>query len=345
LDAQVLQPEDAFAGDVKQEVHAESAVARQQFRREVLLANANDLFEPEDIWQVLKANSDAADDALRRAMLYAEAPAEFAVMALGRLGSREFDVLSDADVLFVANDCSERSECQKAAEQIMELLTAYTKEGTVFPLDTRLRPQGAQGELVTTPQMLERYFERDAKPWEAISYLRLRFIAGGPAIGEHSRQLVQAKIAELAKKTKFAQELREMRVRLEASDAGPNFETGPGGMFDIDFLTGCMQLEHRLWSHGNLRERIDALQTAGVLPTDEAEDLRTNATFLRALEHYIRLVTGRVGKSIPSNQHSKSKIEELMKRCEATTVEASLHSRLQQVLGRNREICQKYLFI
>ena len=344
LDAQLLQAADACAGDVKQEVHAESVAARQQFRREVLLANANDLFEPQDIWQVLKANSDAADDALRRAMSYAEAPAGFAVMALGRLGSREFDVLSDADVLFVANDCSDRSECQKAAEQIMELLTAYTKEGTVFPLDTRLRPQGAQGELVTTPQMLERYFEREAKPWEAISYLRLRFVAGDPAVGEHALQSVRAGIAELANRTNFAQELREMRVRLEASDARPNFETGAGGMFDIDFLTGRIQLEHCLWSHGNLNERIDALQTAGVLPTDEVEDLRSNAAFLRALEHYIRLVTGRVGKSIPSNEHSKSKIEELMKRYKATTGERPLRWRLEQVLGRNREIFQQYLF-
>ena len=72
-------------------------------------------------------------------------------MALGRLGTAEFDLLSDADLLFVRDDrTGSREPATKAAEQLMEALSAYTRDGTVFPVDARLRPRGAEGELVVT---------------------------------------------------------------------------------------------------------------------------------------------------------------------------------------------------
>ena len=92
-------------------------------------------------------------------------------MALGRLGTHEFDLLSDADVLFVCDTGCDRELAGRVAEQFMEALTAYTRDGSVFPLDTRLRPHGREGELIVTPAQLETYFSEEAKPWEALTYL------------------------------------------------------------------------------------------------------------------------------------------------------------------------------
>ena len=75
---------------------------RQQFRRSMFTANARHLFRPEEVYKTLAANSRAVDQALEYALAVTHPPVGFAVMALGRLGSREFDLLSDADVLFVA---------------------------------------------------------------------------------------------------------------------------------------------------------------------------------------------------------------------------------------------------
>ena len=72
----------------------------------------------------------------------ADAPSGFAVMALGRLGSREFDVLSDADVLFVADEAAPPDAARRAAERTMDSLTAYTRDGTVFPGGCPLAPAG-----------------------------------------------------------------------------------------------------------------------------------------------------------------------------------------------------------
>ena len=320
------------------------AFIRQRFRRDLLLANVRDLSTPQEISQILAANSQAADAALQDALELSSPPPGFAVMALGRLGSREFDVLSDADVLFVRDDSADPAESQRAAERMVEVLTAYTKDGTVLPLDTRLRPQGAQGELVTTPEMLAQYFQQGAKAWEAVSYLRLRFIAGNAALGTSALETVRAGIAALATRPGFAEELWEMRRRLEASDPSRNLETGAGGIFDIDFLVGRLQAVHQLWSQGGLVERVAAVHGAGRLSSDDAFELQANATFLRSLEHYIRLVTGRAGKWIPAGEHARNTVDELLSSRQFTSDGQPPAMRLEQVLRRNRAICLQYPF-
>src|ERR1019366_1076235 len=143
---------------------------RQRFRQALFISGARDLYRVRDVFRALAENTTAADGALRSALAIADPPPGFAVMALGRMGSREFDLLSDADVLFVADEANNPEDARRAAERTMESLTAYTRDGTVFPVDARLRPQGRAGELVTTPVQLARYFAGAARPWEAISY-------------------------------------------------------------------------------------------------------------------------------------------------------------------------------
>ncbi len=131
---------------------------RQQFRQKLFVSAARDLYQGRGVYQALQENSIAADRALQSALSMADPPHGFAVMALGRLGSREFDLLSDADVLFVADESASPEAVRRAAARTMDSLTAYTRDGTVFPVDARLRPQGREGELVTTPSQLARYF-------------------------------------------------------------------------------------------------------------------------------------------------------------------------------------------
>ena len=59
----------------------------------------------------------------------------------------------------------------------MQALAAYTRNGMVFPVDTRLRPRGGEGELLVTPVQLALYCEQAAQPWEALTYTKLRISA------------------------------------------------------------------------------------------------------------------------------------------------------------------------
>ncbi len=320
------------------------ALFRQQFRSAVFMANAADLFDRRNIFETLDQNSAIADRALAYATATAGAPAGFAVMVLGRLGTREFDVLSDADVLFVADESTDPQEARRAAERIVEFLTAYTRDGNVFPVDTRLRPQGREGELVTTSAHLERYFESVAQPWEAITYLRLRFATGDRSVAQEALEKVNTGISCVAQRQKFVRELREMRRRLESSDPAPNWKTGPGGTYDIDFLCGELQAQQRLWSHGNLVQRVESLRGHGLIENADAEIFIRSARFLRTIEHYARLVTGRTATWLPLSEHAQASMTELVALPEGTLVGGSLLETVQEVCRNTRDICRKYLF-
>src|SRR5207244_8173557 len=141
------------------------------------------------------------------------------VMALGRLGSGEFDLLSDADVLFVCGEDHDRESLTKAAEQMMQALSAYTRDGMAFPVDARLRPRGGEGELLVTPTQLASYFEQEAQPWESLMYTKLRFLIGDRNLAGRTMQALPVLFQRFAADDNFFPAVREMRSKLESADA------------------------------------------------------------------------------------------------------------------------------
>jgi len=336
-----LDPVSAYLAANSRDLLEAESLFRQQHRRALLLANARWLLFGGDIWPALSENSTVANRALQFALATSNAPLGFAVMALGRLGSSEFDVLSDADLLFVADESSAAQECRRTAERIVEFLTSYTRDGSLFPVDVRLRPMGREGDLVTTPTQLARYMAQSAQPWEAITYLRLRLVAGHAETAGRALQTVRDGISTCARQPGFAEELRVTRDRLEASDRHPNLKTGAGGTYDIDYLAGHLQALHGLWCTGNLAERIALLSRYGLIDSDDASALAEAAAFLRRLEHCIRLVTGRSGKWLPAGEHARAVVAKLMDRPERVPAGPSLDERLLAALAEVRRICRK----
>jgi glutamate-ammonia-ligase adenylyltransferase len=320
------------------------ALLRQQFRQALFISGVRDLYQGRRVFEALAENTAAADRALQFALAIADPPPGFAVMALGRLGSREFDLLSDADIVFVADEATHPEDACRAAERTTEALTAYTRDGTVFPVDPRLRPQGREGELVTTPAQLARYFDRGAQPWEAISYLRLRFVAGDITVAESALAYVHEGIATMADRPEFDGELNEIRSRLESSDSALNWKTSPGGAYDIDFLAGRLQAKHRTWCQGNLSERIRLLLENGLIEEQEGREISASAELLRTVEHFVRLVTGRPGKWLPVADHAQTCVTKLVARLLGYEEGRTLEEQLAAVLRRTREIYRDRMF-
>jgi [glutamine synthetase] adenylyltransferase / [glutamine synthetase]-adenylyl-L-tyrosine phosphorylase len=342
--ATVSDPVLAYLSQSNVERQEALALVRQQFRHSLFVSGARDLYRCRCVFESFEENTNAADRALQSALAIADPPPGFAVMAVGRLGSREFDLLSDADLLFVADETCDRGHARRAAERIVESLTAYTRDGTVFPVDTRLRPQGREGELVTTPARLASYFQRDAQPWEAITFLRLRLAAGEIAVGEQAIAVVQKGIAAIAQRPEFDPELAEMRQRLEASDPDPNLKTGPGGTYDIDFFTGRLQAKHQVWAGGNLMERLSLLRRRQLLGEAEFQTLCWVADLLRSLEHFMRLVTGRPGKWLRVAKHADVSVAKLMARMAGYDKSRSLDDILAEATARMRAIYLNHRF-
>jgi glutamate-ammonia-ligase adenylyltransferase len=310
---------------------------RQHFRHRVFTVGARDITEMRGVYESLGAVTAAAEDAIAAAVGIAGNPPGLAVLALGRMGSGELDILSDADLLFVcAEDCN-RSGLQKSVEQIVEALAAYTRDGMAFPVDTRLRPRGGEGELLVTPTQLSSYFKHEAQAWEALTYTKLRFLTGSLGLGDRASAAAKGLFERFAGDDSFLSGVRAMRTKLEMIDPTENnFKTSAGGIYDIDFLCAFLLVKHGILpKHGGLRDRLWRCAAAGALEKSDAAALDHAAELLRTVQHVARLAVGRGIRWLPRTEHARQITEKLsaqiLRRGFADGLETELSLTLQTV--------------
>jgi len=289
------------------------SLLRQHYRHRIFAAGAKDITESRDVYESLGETTAVAEDAIAAAYTIAGAPGGLAVLALGRLGSSEFDVLSDADVLFVCDEEQNREALTKAAEQMMQALAAYTRDGMAFPVDARLRPRGGEGELLVTPAQLDAYFGHEAQAWEALMYTKLRSLAGSRGLGDRAMKATCKLFERFAADDRFAHTICDMRTKLETAE-GPekNFKTSSGAIYDIDFLTGFLLVKQRIRNkRGTLRDRIWRCSASGLLDKADAALLDHAAELFRTVEHVVRLAVGRARKWLPGTEHARRVTEKV----------------------------------
>jgi glutamate-ammonia-ligase adenylyltransferase len=301
------------------------------------------------VYVSLAETSAAADASVAAALSIAGAPAGFAVLALGRLGTREFDLLSDADLLFLRDESLDVATAQQTAQQVVQVLSSYTREGTIFSVDARLRPRGGEGELVVTPAQLEKYFRDEAQPWEALTFTKLRHIAGSEQVSSRALAGLSVLRERFASDRGFVVAGLAMRARIESASA-PKFalpeahsydrslKSGPGGVYDTDFLVGTLLVKHGIPEaeggrvppiRGNLRDRLCALERRGLLSVEDSRLLQNATEFLRAVDHAIRLATGR--KSLLASEAIHRSTAELASRFLGGQVDQDVFQRLAEV--------------
>ena len=159
----------------------------------MLRIQSESILRPAPIFETLGKTSVLADSVIDAAYEIAvrEAPPpaglvyeprdQMMVIALGRLGMREFDLGSDADLVFVIPD-ADAAEAglldRRGRTHGGQTISSYTGEGVMFAVDTRLRPNGREGDLVQTEGAYKAYFAAHAEAWEGITYMKSRAVAG-----------------------------------------------------------------------------------------------------------------------------------------------------------------------
>ncbi len=264
--------------------------------------------------------------------------APFVVLGLGRLGLSEFDLASDADLIFVVASPTPRDEIvlwTHLAEKTIEVLSSYTSDGTLFAVDTRLRPRGQEGELVVTEETLRCYISETALAWEGLTYLKAFPVAGNAALGHQVVAGLKQRLTDrFGSEPDLEGELHRMRRRLEREVAAPpsNTKTAPGGYYDVDFCVSYLRLRHRLEipSGANMAEQVAALRSAQLLTGEDAAALIEGAAFLRSVDHAIRLVTGRAANGLPDHVGHAEAVESLTRRWGLVTGEDTLAKRLRE---------------
>ncbi len=344
-------------------LNKQMALLRQHYRVQTIALAGRDLKEGENIFAALKRWSQLAArsvstaaiiafEAVKRSAPGASMGAPVTVLALGRLGVHEFDLASDADLIFVANSGATTEEMAfwtRVVEKIIAVLSSYTGDGTLFSVDTRLRPLGQEGELIVTEDVLLGYAADRAEVWEAMAYLKAAPAAGNITQGLQLATRLKAKLIErFGQNPQLADHLLQMRRRLERELASTpsHLKTAPGSYYDVEYTTAYLELRHRpeIQPGANTPERIEAIRAAGLLRDQDAAVLLEGARFLRAVDHAIRLVTGKSSHGLPEHTGHAAMIEDLVRRWGLLEpAEVPLAQRLREVQQEVRCVYRRVL--
>jgi glutamate-ammonia-ligase adenylyltransferase len=339
-----------WVGDGSFDFREKMAMLRRDYRSNVLALGASDLTHLGSVFGALNRWSNLAAQAVESALAIAcqaleeirrNEPARlpFMILGLGRLGLNEFDLASDADLVFVASEDTMREEIQsltRLAEKTIDVLSSYTREGTVFVVDTRLRPRGREGELVVTENALVNYLAEAAQAWEALTYLKACPVAGNLELAGHLvERLERMCFDRFSDHPDLEGELHQMRRRLEREMMVPpsNTKTAPGGYYDVDFAVSYLRLRNRvrITAGTNMAEQIARLSSASLMAGEDARVLAEGAAFLRSVDHAIRLTTGKVAEGLPERGgYAAEEVEGLARRWGLVQNGVSLASKLRE---------------
>ncbi|HTS76258.1 MAG TPA: hypothetical protein VMG40_08645, partial [Bryobacteraceae bacterium] len=327
---------EEIGGDPFEEAAPHDALeVRRWYRRQMLRIQSKSICRGYPIFDTLAETSELADVVIARAYQLSidavraahpphdpdYAPSnQMWVIALGRLGMREFDLASDADLVFVLadSDSAEIAFWRRVAERIIDRLSAYTGEGVLFAVDTRLRPNGGGGPLVQTESAVRDYFGRTAEAWEGITYMKSRAVAGdGARADAFLHQLQEVDWRRYGQSGRSRTDLRQMRMRLEKEQGASHpLKAGRGGYYDIDFMLMYLRLKSAgiFFKVLNTPARIEVLESMGHLDRSEAQFLHRAATFYRALDHGLRVLSGHAEGKLPASEPLQETLGELVKR-------------------------------
>jgi glutamate-ammonia-ligase adenylyltransferase len=236
--------------------------------------------------------------------------AEFLVVGMGKLASRELTHGSDLDVIFLyavpgADDDSVLAAQEyfvRLAQKLIWALQTRTVVGICYEIDARLRPSGSQGMLVSSLASFDRYHERSAALWERQALLRARPVAGSEqlsaAFEERRRNILRKPL-----RSDFDEEVHRIRMRMEAELAREtlgrhDFKTGLGGMQDVETVVQVLQLRHgadhdELFDVEPIAVQLERLQQRGLLASADAQVLTEGWAFLQRLSNRLRVVENR----------------------------------------------------
>jgi glutamate-ammonia-ligase adenylyltransferase len=180
-----------------------------------------------------------------------------AIVALGKLGSREMTAASDLDLMLLYDFPADASESDgrkrlgpslyytRLTQRLISALTAPTKAGRLYEVDMRLRPSGRKGPLATQFASFKLYQQDEAETWEHMALTRARFVAGDNSLGAAVAKTVRETLTRERDAGKIAQETRAMRglIAREKGDADVwDLKLVAGGLIDIEFVAQYLQL-------------------------------------------------------------------------------------------------------
>ncbi|RAP34459.1 bifunctional glutamine synthetase adenylyltransferase/deadenyltransferase [Legionella quinlivanii] len=185
----------------------------------------------------------------------------FAVLAYGKLGSREMNYNSDLDLVFIyTSDAEHSSLITRLTQKILHMLTTRFQSGILYQVDTRLRPSGSSGLLVSSLSSFVTYQQTEAWTWEHQALIRSRVLLGGPRVRAAFSKLKASIYAEQSNVRDVLDEVLSMREKMLKFQLGHSIKERPGGLVDLEFLVQCLILIHARKNYSRYTHTLSLLR-------------------------------------------------------------------------------------
>lgn len=317
---------------------ANPAQALRQKRGAVALVTAvADLAGAWDFERVTRTLSDFADEAVEKALMTAfaerypdEEPRGFAVIALGKHGSRELNYSSDIDPILIFDPQTlprrAREEPVEAAvrlgRRMSEILSARDGDGYVFRVDLRLRPSPEATPIALPVEAAISYYESMALGWEQAAFIRSRLCAGDRVLGDYFLQAIRPFVwrrsldfGAIDAILDISRRIRDHYAGGQAFGPGYDLKRGRGGIREVEFFAQVHQLIHGGRQPdlraGATRDALSALAQADVIAPDVARRLDEAYVLFRTIEHRLQMVDDRQTHELPAEADALANVAHL----------------------------------
>ncbi len=233
----------------------------------------------------------------------------FAVVGMGRLGSREMTLASDLDLIVIYNAAPDATASDGAqplptsayyarlSQRLIGAITAPTAEGPLYPVDMRLRPSGSSGPIASSLGSFERYQRESAWTWEHMALTRARTVAGDAALRRRVENTIAAVLRSPRDPLRLVADVADMRRRIAGESPRPSpwdLRNRRGGLIDLEFIVQYLMLREASAAPQVLhRATVDALQALGLegaLPPAAERELSAAAALLRHVQALLTLI-------------------------------------------------------
>src|SRR5438309_6351912 len=273
--------------------------------------------------------------------------ADFAILALGKLGGRELNHSSDVDLIFLYSEESELSPrlsyhqwFNRLAEKILETFSTRDPEGSLFRIDLRLRPEGSAGPLARSLESMENYYSGFGETWERLALIKTREIAGSRELAYEFLRQHQPFIYPKSATPDLLDEIASIKHRIERDLVGTeklerDVKLGRGGIRDIEFIVQTLQLmhgaRHPFLQEPNMLKALRALRELDLLPTDEVLALDNAYRFLRRVEHRLQIEAEQQTHTLPPNPEALRRLALSLRFSSSEDFTAALHEKMRAV--------------
>lgn len=241
------------------------------------------------------------------------ATGSLAIMAMGRLGTREMTSSSDLDLVFIHHTPSDAETpimtdgdhpihanfyFTRIGQELINILTVKTAEGRAYEVDMRLRPSGKSGPVTIAFDRFANYQQDQAWTWEHMALVRARIITGfdHEDLANNIETCLKTLFQMPRDNDKVIREAHDMRQRITIHHpprSAHDLRLIPGGLIDIDFFAQVMQLLNPRSDGRRFGKAIDAITDLGarrIITAKDKKALKTSITVLLDLNQIMRLV-------------------------------------------------------